>query len=64
MGKKKKKKIYQTPKKIKHVHIKNPLNILSSILNPKCENCQNSMAVHYNRYTCSYCSESFKKIEF
>lgn len=55
MGKKHKKKIYKTPKKIKHVSKNIPLNILKSINNPKCEKCHKNMAQHLDRYTCSYC---------
>jgi hypothetical protein len=56
MGKKHKKKIYKTPKKIKHVHKKQSLNILKSIDNLKCEICDNIMAVHHDRHTCTHCS--------
>lgn len=31
MAKKRKKKMYKTPKKIKHIHVNKPLNILGSI---------------------------------
>jgi ribosomal protein S27AE len=58
MGKKHKKKIYNTPKKIKHVHKNEPLNILKSINNPKCANCSNNMANHDDRLTCSHCNKS------
>ena len=61
MGKKHKKKIYNTPKKIKHIHKKEPLNILKSNCNPKCKKCNNTMANHYNRYTCTMCGISFLK---
>ena len=55
MGKKRKKKTYTTPKKIKRVYQTTPLNILKSINNPKCPECSNNMANHFNRYTCSKC---------
>ena len=61
MGKKHKKKIYNTPKKIKHIHKKEHLNILKSIYNPKCKKCNNTMANHCNRYTCTKCGISFLK---
>ncbi len=61
MGKKHKKKVYNTPKKISHVHQNQPMNILKSILNPRCENCENTMAVHSDRLTCTHCSFSIKK---
>ena len=63
MGKKHKKKVYNTPKKIKHTHTKQHLNILKSIHNPKCEKCNNSMANHSNRYTCTHCGLSFFKCQ-
>jgi len=63
MGKKHKKKVYNTPKKIKHTHTKQPLNILKSIHNPKCEKCNNSMANHSDRYTCTHCGVSFFKCQ-
>ncbi len=56
MGKKRKKKTYNTPKKIKRVYKNNPLNILKTINNPKCLECNNNMAVHFNRLTCSNCN--------
>jgi len=56
MGKKHKKKVYNTPKKIKHVHHCRSLNILKSINNPKCEKCNSSMASHIDRFTCSRCN--------
>ena len=59
MAKKHKKKTYNTPKKNKHIHKKTPLNIIKSIQNPLCKICDNRMAVHCNRLTCSYCNLSF-----
>ena len=59
MGKKRKKKTYTTPKKIKHSHKKTTMNIINTIANPKCKLCENRMAIHYNRSTCSYCNLSF-----
>ena len=61
MGKKRKKKTYNTPKKIKHQHVNNKLNIIKIFNNnnPRCNMCDNQMAVHFNRYTCSYCNKSF-----
>ena len=56
MGKKRKKKTYNTPKKIKRVYQHQPLNILKSIYNPKCLECNNNMAIHFNRFTCSNCA--------
>ena len=61
MGKKRKKKIYNTPKKIKHKNQNIPLNILKSINNPKCQECNNNMANHFNRFTCSNCNTCIYK---
>ena len=58
MGKKHKKKVYNTPKKIKHTHKNEPLNILKSINNPRCNTCNNTMAMHLDRLTCSHCNSS------
>lgn len=62
MGKKHKKKVFTTPKKISHVHKNQPMNILKSICNPRCEQCNNIMANHHDRFTCSHCSLSINKI--
>ena len=61
MAKKKKKKIYNTLKKIKHVHKNDKMNILKSINNPKCTQCNNNMANHIDRYTCTHCGLSVNK---
>ena len=58
MGKKHKKKVYNTPKKIKHIHKNEPLQILKSINNPRCDTCNNRMAIHADRLTCSHCNKS------
>ena len=64
MAKKRKKKIYTTPKKEKHVHKKSNLNIIKVLNNNlKCSNCNNYLANHTDRLTCSYCNKSIKKIE-
>ena len=55
MVKKRKKKTYTTPKKIKHVYQNKPLNILQSIYNPRCKECNNNMSIHLDRLTCSTC---------
>lgn len=62
MGKKHKKKVYTTPKKVSHVHKNQPMNILKSIYNPKCEQCNNIMANHLDRFTCSHCQISISKV--
>jgi ubiquitin-small subunit ribosomal protein S27Ae len=59
MGKKRKKKIYNTPKKIKHIHKNEKLNVIKVFNNnPKCLECNNYMATHSERYTCNYCNYS------
>lgn len=64
MGKKRKKKIYTTPKKIKHKHVSKKLNIVNVISNnPRCINCNNCMANHSDRFTCSFCQTSENKIK-
>ena len=60
MAKKHKKKVYNTPKKVKHIHKNTPMNIIKSIFNPLCKLCDNRLSIHYNRLTCSYCNLSFK----
>jgi ribosomal protein S27AE len=62
MAKKRKKKVYNTPKKIKHIHKNNKLNIINVINdNPKCPKCNNSLANHFDRYTCTNCQTSETK---
>jgi len=62
MAKKRKKKTYTTPKKQKHIHKNNKLNIIKVVnSNLKCSECNNYMANHNNRLTCSYCNNSFIK---
>lgn len=63
MVKKRKKKVYTTPKKIKHKNINVKLNIINSISNPRCNNCSNNLANHSDRLTCSYCNDSNPKID-
>lgn len=61
MAKKRKKKIYNTPKKNKHKHVNNKLNIINIINNnKKCFRCGNYMANHNDRLTCTYCKVSQK----
>ena len=62
MVKKRKKKIYTTLKKIKHQHVNRKLSIINTINNPRCLNCGNSMAVHYDRFCCSYCNKSITNV--
>ena len=62
MAKKRKRKTYNTPKKIKHKHANNKLNIIKVINeNPKCLKCNNYMAIHHDRISCNYCKNSLKK---
>ncbi|VVU95329.1 hypothetical protein CPAV1605_1080 [seawater metagenome] len=59
---KRKKKIYTTPKKIKHIHKNKKLNIINIInINPRCLDCNNYMAIHQDRETCSNCNKSIYK---
>ena len=59
MGKKHKKKVYNTPKKIKHVHQKKSVSeFINSFKNPKCNSCQSTLAVHTDRYYCGKCQNS------
>lgn len=59
MGKKHKKKVYTTPKKIKHVHQKRNLNqVINSFNNPKCKTCQSILANHNDRHYCGKCHYS------
>ena len=63
MGKKRKKKVYNTPKKIKHVHQNKRLNIINVFNNNfKCVKCDNFLANHKDRLTCTYCQTSTPKI--
>jgi len=62
MAKKRKRKTYNTPKKIKHKHFSAKLNIIKVINeNPKCLKCNNYMANHHNRFSCNYCNKSITK---
>lgn len=59
MAKKHKKKIYNTPKKIKHTHKNITItNFLQSLNNLKCEICNSSLATHCDRYYCGKCNNS------
>lgn len=63
MAKKHKKKIYNTPKKQKHIHEKVSLNqFINSINNnSKCEKCLSILAYHNDRYYCGKCHFSLIK---
>ena len=62
MAKKRKKKTYNTPKKIKNQHKKEKLNIIRVINNNiRCTECNNLMANHQDRFTCSNCNISTRK---
>lgn len=59
MTKKHKKKVYTTLKKDKHVHKNIKLNVIKMFNNnPRCLECNNLMAVHQDRFTCSKCNKS------
>ena len=67
MGKKRKKKTYTTPKKIKNVHVNVPLQTLKFFkvnagkverLRDKCNKCNSTLAQHIdNRHYCGFCNE-------
>ncbi len=59
MGKKHKKRVYTTPKKMKHTHESVSVNMfVRSINNPKCESCNSIFAIHNDRYYCGKCNNS------
>jgi len=70
-GKKRKKKVYTKPKKIKHKHVTVKLKVLEYYnvdengklvrLKKDCPNCGAGVrfAVHQDRYTCGKCSKTF-----
>ena len=59
MGKKHKKKVYNTPKKVKHVHKNVDINkLIGSLDNPRCNVCQSILAIHTNRKYCGKCNVS------
>ncbi len=59
MAKKHKKKIYNTPKKNKHVNKSVNLdNYIKSQSNPKCNVCNSILATHNNRIYCGKCQIS------
>ena len=59
MAKKHKKKVYTTPKKIKHIHRKMDINkFINSFNNPKCQFCLSNLAVHSDRIHCGKCNYS------
>jgi len=59
MAKKRKKKTYSTLKKIKHLHKNEKLNIIKMFNNnTRCSTCNNLMANHNNRFTCTSCQIS------
>jgi ribosomal protein S27AE len=63
MGKKHKKKVYNTPKKIKHIHQTKSVNeFINSFKNPKCKSCQSTLAVHTDRYYCGKCESSVPQV--
>ena len=54
MAKKHKKKVYNTPKKLKHVHRKISVDkFIESFNNPRCKCCENSiLSIHFDREYC------------
>lgn len=59
MSKKRKKKLYNTPLKEKHIH-KTPqlASFIKSFENPKCSKCQSFLASHLDRDYCGKCCSS------
>lgn len=56
MAKKHKKKIFNTPKKIKHIHKTTSLEtFIKSRNNEKCNICYSVKACHFNRLYCGKC---------
>ena len=59
MAKKRKKKIFNTPKKISHINKTNSLSdFINSFSNPKCRHCLSILAIHDNRNYCGKCNTS------
>ena len=65
MAKKHKKKVYNTPKKLKHIHSNVCVSIfIKSLENPRCNECCSILAIHNNRNYCGKCKTNEKlKIE-
>lgn len=60
MAKKHKKKVYNTPKKVKHIHQNIGINkFINSFENPRCNVCESILATHINRNYCGKCQVSF-----
>ena len=60
MARKHKKKVYNTPKKLKHVHKNVSVNkFITSFDNSKCDKCLSNLAIHTDRYYCGKCQISF-----
>jgi len=56
MGKKRKKKVYTTPKKVKSKKTSSKLKIIETMKNKiRCNTCNSIMANHDNRITCTHC---------
>lgn len=59
MARKRKKKVFNTIKKEKHVHKSVSIDrFIDSINNPKCMKCQSIFAVHSDRNYCGKCQVS------
>lgn len=59
MAKKRKKKLFNTPKKIAHINKTVELSkFINSFSNPKCVHCQSILAIHTNRSYCGKCEHS------
>ena len=61
MAKKRKKKVYTTPKKIKNTRTKISIDkFINSFNNPKCKTCNSTLAIHNNRFCCGKCKTSLE----
>ena len=59
MAKKHKKKVYNTPKKNKHIHKKITVEkFIESLNNPRCLTCQSIVSIHFDKNYCGKCEQS------
>ena len=53
---KRKKKVYNTPKKIKHKNNNiDIMDFIKSFDNPRCNECSSILAMHHDRFYCGKC---------
>lgn len=61
MAKKHKKKVYNTPKKLKHTHKKISVDdFIKSFNNSRCDLCRSSLASRVDRQYCGKCNTSIE----